>query len=369
MTGDAVKIYFCDICNESIPLKDLEMGTAITIRGKVICPHCNPQSGAGKPLQATSLSPTLPTYENRSRFGLSGVISVLALAVGGAGLALFYLERENNQRKLQTIDPLSRSQQDQSLRLEKILDEQKQLRADFERLREQLATDWKNSLEREKLILDSKTDLMKERLEYLSDAAKQTEALRTRLDQFEAWRGATNQNFSSIKSDIEIFTKEIREVKEAVAKVSAVVSTPAAGFGANSDSPLMAPVPGWDDILRRLKDTDSGVRWNAIIDLGQTGDPRAIPHLIPMLKDSDVFVRENAVRTLGDLDAKGAVGDLIEAMTDSERLVRESSYTVLKKITKQGLKFDPDARREERERSIQAWRDWWNANKSKFLPS
>ena len=37
-----MKIYFCDICNESIPLTDLKDGRASTIKGKIFCGNCNP---------------------------------------------------------------------------------------------------------------------------------------------------------------------------------------------------------------------------------------------------------------------------------------------------------------------------------------
>ena len=37
-----MKIYFCDGCNESIPLADIQAGQVTTIKGKLFCGNCNP---------------------------------------------------------------------------------------------------------------------------------------------------------------------------------------------------------------------------------------------------------------------------------------------------------------------------------------
>ena len=37
-----MKIYFCDECNESIPLQDIKDNNAVTLKGKIYCQNCNP---------------------------------------------------------------------------------------------------------------------------------------------------------------------------------------------------------------------------------------------------------------------------------------------------------------------------------------
>ena len=37
-----MKIYFCDVCNESIPLQDIKDGVATTIDGRIYCREHNP---------------------------------------------------------------------------------------------------------------------------------------------------------------------------------------------------------------------------------------------------------------------------------------------------------------------------------------
>ena len=39
-----MKIYFCDLCNESIPLKDINSNRISIEDGKIICPKCAPKA-------------------------------------------------------------------------------------------------------------------------------------------------------------------------------------------------------------------------------------------------------------------------------------------------------------------------------------
>ena len=58
-----MKIYFCDGCNESIPLDDIQAGQATTIKGKLFCRNCIPLGvtapGGPAPEVRTRTSPVL----------------------------------------------------------------------------------------------------------------------------------------------------------------------------------------------------------------------------------------------------------------------------------------------------------------------
>ena len=41
--GHAMKIYFCDLCNESIPLKDINSNRITIEEGKIFCQKCAPK--------------------------------------------------------------------------------------------------------------------------------------------------------------------------------------------------------------------------------------------------------------------------------------------------------------------------------------
>ena len=59
---------------------------------------------------------------------------------------------------------------------------------------------------------------------------------------------------------------------------------------------------GFGPLVSRLASQSSGIRWQAIQDLGSTGDPSVAEHVVPMLKDSDVFVRMASARSAVGLD-------------------------------------------------------------------
>lgn len=371
MSGDAVKIYFCDICAESIPLKDLELGAAIAIKGKVICVRCNPQSAvrAAAPAPTAFTPAPVAAAMGGGGSGVTGWVAGIALVASVGALALFFMQREEGQSAKQNLQAsIQNSGHERDLKIEKLIAEQKALVDRVQDLSKGLRSEILAELDKERMSAENRGALLKERIEALQESLRATDTLRTRVEQIDAWKGATVQTLASIKSDLEGYLQELRSVKEAAMKASAAAVQPAIAIGPGAQPATAVPVPGWEDILKRLKDPDPGVRWTAILDLVQTGDPRAVPHLLPLLKDTDHFVRKNAADSLGELDAKAAVGELIEALNDSEHYVRESVYTSLKKITKQNIKFDPYAKtKEERDRGIAAWRDWWAANKGKVL--
>jgi hypothetical protein len=72
---------------------------------------------------------------------------------------------------------------------------------------------------------------------------------------------------------------------------------------------------------------------------------------------------------LGDLNAKEAIEPLIQGLGDEEPWVREGAYTALRKITRQNLRFDTHASREQRAEAKSAWEKWWQANREKLLGS
>ncbi|RKY22698.1 MAG: hypothetical protein DRQ55_00430, partial [Planctomycetota bacterium] len=48
-----MKIYFCDGCNESIPLADIQSGVVTTIKGKLFCRICIPAGALAGPTAST----------------------------------------------------------------------------------------------------------------------------------------------------------------------------------------------------------------------------------------------------------------------------------------------------------------------------
>ena len=89
-----MKIYFCDICNESIPLTDLKDGRASTIKGKIFCGNCNPLN-------------TVPETRKTSSGGWLVPAVLFVVAGGMAGAAWFQTVRTD-----QRLDDLPRHDTD-----------------------------------------------------------------------------------------------------------------------------------------------------------------------------------------------------------------------------------------------------------------
>ncbi len=76
-----MKIYFCDLCNESIRQEDLEKSRVTTARGKMICAKCLPaESAAG----SVPTGGATPIRAGGSSLGLA--LGLAGAVLGGAAL-------------------------------------------------------------------------------------------------------------------------------------------------------------------------------------------------------------------------------------------------------------------------------------------
>ncbi|MDD3566085.1 MAG: HEAT repeat domain-containing protein [Methanothrix sp.] len=89
-----------------------------------------------------------------------------------------------------------------------------------------------------------------------------------------------------------------------------------------------------DDLILDLKYGGQDARENAVLALGESGDPRAIDPLIEALKDKDVQVRLWAASDLGDFGDPKAVAPLIEALKDERPVVQLWAASSLVKLGK-----------------------------------
>ena len=60
-----------------------------------------------------------------------------------------------------------------------------------------------------------------------------------------------------------------------------------------------------DQLVEKLDDSDSAVRQIAVLELSESGDPAALPHLIGALQDPDAEVRLQAAKGLEEYDEPG----------------------------------------------------------------
>ena len=364
-----MKIHFCDLCNESVPQGDLDLGRAALVKDRVICQRCNELMHgprAGQPASATGgaapagASVPLPAaaahhhaaHAPRPRSGGSGAaLAVMGwLATAALGFWLYdraEQERGQVERRLEALARDNRA-------LEERIDG---ARAALEARLVQEARTQVDALAAQRADLDA---ALARQGEAARDAAARLQGFDQRLAALQQSLGGVqrhDQELVALQGKYAALSQELVDLGRVMGDL---VDETARAAEREADVVASAGQPAWTGLVDGLTSADDGDRWQAVIALGETRDPAVAPHVVPVLKDADIFVRMAAARILGDLRNPVAVPALIEALGDPEPSVREAVYTALKAVTGQSLPFDAlSENAEERAKRLQAWRDWW----------
>jgi HEAT repeat protein len=87
------------------------------------------------------------------------------------------------------------------------------------------------------------------------------------------------------------------------------------------------------ELLKKLDNVDSHIRWLTIQELGKIGSQKAIPRLLETLKNDEYSNRGWAVHALGKIGcSEEAIPELVNALQDSNSSTREWSAQVLGEI-------------------------------------
>lgn len=365
-----MKINFCDICNESVPQAQLDQGLAVIRKGRVICSvcegamHSDPAgetqsdrasatkiSGSEKTLMQASGATQVETrsmapaaYPKDSSGGLVAgflaAVSVVLVAV----VAVMLIDR---------IEELDSSIED------KLSDFRRDLTNTEGRLAERF-----NDAQAAYLVSSSglSSDIGSLKEARLED----NRLLRERLD--ETTRGVENLRermgaMALTEREVADHARSIAGINAALAAIDLDIGQLARDLAERPSVVISAPEPedtgpGWLSLLDDLGSENSGVRWNAVEDLGHTADVGVVPHLIPVLQDEDTFVRMAAARVLGGLGSDASIGPLIDALADPAPSVRDAAVSSLRLLTSQNFRFDPLGKETERAKRLRAWRDW-----------
>jgi len=352
-----VKIYFCDICNQSIPLQDLDSGTAVAVKGKLLCAQCNAAVAAAASKGGTSPAAAAAGGARGLGLGVTIVVALLAAAV-----AVGFVEtRGRSQREAMRTEYTASLQttRDVAQRTEQSLVDLREEIGGLGKKVEGLQGDSRVAREEDAGRLQHEVAELMSRLDKIKGYVEENEKLKETLQQLEIRIAANHETMTGLR-------REIDGLRTAMAEAPA--RAPAGPGEVKPAAALPESAPAGDSMaalplelqrqIKLMQSTDAGKRWEAVGELGRSADPRVIAFLIPMLRDKDAFVRHHAAEVLGELDAKPAVMPLIEALGDDEPFVRDMVYTQLRKITRKSLKFDSSAKKEERDKQQRAWRAW-----------
>lgn len=366
-------LYFCDICDESIPASDLDRGMAFRRGERVVCAACDtsmsPKAPEREPVDqaiagasgdvAMDSSPAQPASEDalQSRASRPAALNFLwgciKLVIFSAIVVFAYLERA---RLLGVQEELQSS----------IIDIE-----DADEKRDARFSDFQTTVSRsgQREASAVKTQIEKVR----GDSEERLVNLRTRLGRIENSleslrqegvkdRQALGEEMRAIETELAALKASMGEVAGAVdglqERTGELEELLQGGLRLEGPSGGNAKAPTWSATLIDLRDVSAGNRWTAVTSLGDTGDPGVVPYLLPMLKDDDVFVRMATARVLGELDSLEAATGLIEALADTQAAVREAAVVSLRLISGKDFRFDPLGKEGDRAKAHSAWRKW-----------
>lgn len=386
-----MEILFCDLCNESVPDVDVKGGQASYHKGRLVCAVCNKAMGGPvtseepPPIPSalpegglpTSDTPAAPTGTEQAQSASSGggggvLVGLLALGFAAVGFTLVLDAIEGVKedvgetgRNLETDVAAVRSEHRVhaaglpgmlQASADGVRASEREAREELRGMIDGLQLELAASAERERLASQALMNLQAE-LEANEKASKSRE-------------DGLKKTITTLEEDLRWFSDRMIQIEENIRLVSAQGPVaPANNVGNGGGGASMPAGKPWESLLPDLKHANSGIRLDAVYELGETGDPDVAPHLIPMLSDVDLFVRMASCRMLEDLGAKPAVPALIEALEDSVSAVREQAMMALRTITKRNFGFEPQGSPGDRGKRVQSWRDWWEKDGEGFLAS
>ena len=374
-----MEVHFCDLCNESVPERDLKEGRAFLRKGRVVCASCDramspPEEEAGgaptgeAPSEAvagaqaagagTPGGPHAGSGGHGPHYGSGGAGAGLAMVMAAmailliAAVAVLLFERMDDANRQSARDLSSLGSDLRGV----VADVRTELLADAES-RSGEAEALRRAIDALGQEVSGQAQSHREDVRRLTG---EVEALTRRLDEG-----------SAVAEELARHDRQIAELAGSIAEIRAdlgLVAEKLVELQAQSEELAARPVaplepvdqgPDWLAYVDELASPSSGARWTAVQALGDTGDLGVVPHLLPMLGDEDIFVRMATARVLGDLGAVEGVPNLIDALEDVESTVREAAVLSLRLITGQNFKFDPGAADADRSKRVKAWRDWW----------
>lgn len=356
-TRETLQVLFCDLCNTSVPLSDVQSGAAVQHAGKTVGACCLPTlRGAAANHGSAGAQP---------RQGADGrVLSLGIVLLGAIAVAVLFLDFRLGEAEERMAKELTRLQEAGKAQADVVQDTSVKLdtfasRADLDRIEGALTA----------MQAAGEQDAVRARElgTGLEAANASLRTLQTAVQRMEAAKTDYGPSFDDIR----------RQLRELSGSMSELMAKPRSSVEpANGVQPMSAPkAPEADSSglpaalahqVRRLADADEGTRFEAVDELLRSKDARVLPNLLPMAKDPDAFVRRLVVEGLKDFSSKETVDTLLVALADPEQIVRSSAWLSLKALTKQDLPFDAAQNREARQKAQAKWQEWWEKNRATF---
>jgi len=348
------EVKFCELCQESIPEKEISSGKVISIEGKLICPRCK------KKIIAPYRSFSIISFF----FSFIGILLLCGLVVVGyLGKQTFSIEFSQIKSSFNNlkgnIEELRNSQTSLEERLKKTQEESnKSLIQRFEseilKLKKEQTISKKDFSER----IETLKNLLFEQRE---EVDKKLLLLAERLSALEAAEKKRKQEIDQLGLGLEAVSKNTEKLISLVEEL----------YRANSPE---TPLPTTEEekqkyltqLEKLLNEGNVEQRYDAVGKLEKIGGPKACKLVSSRLKDPDMWVRRFAAVVLGRMGGVIAIEELIKALDDKEQVVREAAFESLKKLTGKTHGYSPGLSQKERKRAIERWKAWWAIEKARL---
>lgn len=343
------EVHFCNLCDQSVPLIEIEEGRARRVGDRVLCQPCR--------ALVTSVA-------GGGRAGGAGVWLAAALGLAALlGAGFVWLEGNRADEELATELTAQGDSLGSRLRnLDERLDGESTRSSEARAL---LSTEIGSLAARaseSRQTSEEQVSALNEQIAAFDRYVKGLEEVLPRVTQLESSLSVLEDRLRGHRGDLVALRDELDRQRD-VLDSAAVAATPGEGEGADG----AAFSPEVSALLRDLQSEDNDVRYAALEKLQPLQDPRLLPHVYPALTDPYEFNRFLAAHILGEWGARQATPHLIEALMDEFSFVREAAASSLRRLTGQNFGYDHSASAESRRRAYGAWKKWWEENGEEFL--
>lgn len=344
-----MKIYFCDTCNESIPLQDIKDNKAATLKGKIYCKNCNPlkeiEMKAGRAPGNTSII----------------LLLIVIVILVGAGLGMMLVNQFGQKDEFAKADDLRASR----VLFQQVSEDLEELGRELEALKGALEEDRGrySKMESELLVVRGDLQGVRSETENMSKNFQSVTNVRERLDQFMLKQDEFTTSLAEHETRLSQITAQTADLNSRYQDLTLAVSqgtTVAVPADTSSqDDPSNFVNARVEEIQKKLQSKDDGVRYEAVCDVLDERLKGALPFVLPCIEDTDQFVQIMAIQTVGEFLYMDALPSLIKVLRDPDVTVRYEALRQLVRMSGQSdLDFDVHASESEREKAIKKWEKW-----------
>ena len=342
------QLHFCEICEVSIPDKDLEDSLAIDLHGKAICHACLAKVFTKVP-NAVSGTPSKAGSDRSLPFFFAFSLLLLCFMAGFWYLNSRMGEGFRAQAKVQEKLAGSMAAFEDLLRAPKNKAESSSPK-DLARLQ-------KTMREIQGTLSVLSVHIKKKG----SSKSSSSEGLDSQLRDLVQRQSALERGVFGLERKLTAALNGVS--KELIALRRKSLSIPSSS-GAGGSKLVAADLPEkLGPFVDDLEDAEVSKRWTAVDELIGSGDKRVVPYLLPRLKDRDVYIRRHCAKGLGKLGDKKAVPALLDALEDPEAVVRQAVLKSLQQLAGRTFAFDPESNVANRKRALKVIRGWWAKHK------